>query len=90
MNKFKKASILLLAIAAYISIKSVTPPKYVLEETDAIKVFNQLQILKDVLPNSDLPAKQVTQIVKQTDSLQLIIATQYNKFHPQDTTKAKK
>lgn len=89
MKQFKKASILLLVIAAYISIKSVTPPKYVLEETDAIKVFNQLQILKDVLPNSELPAKTVTQIMKQTDSLQSIIVVQYNKFHP-DTTKAKK
>ena len=90
MKQFKKASILLLAIAAYISIKSATPPKYTLEETDAIKVFNQLQILKDVLPNSELPAKTVTQIMKQTDSLQSIIVVQYNKFHPQDTTKNKK
>ena len=89
MKQFKKASILLLVIAAYISIKSVTPPKYVLEETDAIKVLNQLQILKDVLPNSELPAKTVTQIMKQTDSLQSIIVVQYNKFHP-DTTKTKK
>ena len=69
-------------------IFSTTPPKYTLEETDAIKVFNQLQILKEVLPNSDLPAKQVTQIIKQTDSLQSIIAVQYTKFHP-DTTKKK-
>lgn len=69
-------------------IFSTTPPKYTLEETDAIKVFNQLQILKEVLPNSELPAKSVTQIMKQTDSLQAIIVTQYNKFHP-DTTKKK-
>ena len=69
-------------------IFSTTPPKYTLEETDAIKVFNQLQILKEVLPNSDLSAKNVTQIMKQTDSLQAIIVTQYNKFH--DTTKTKK
>lgn len=69
-------------------IFSTTPPKYTLEETDAIKVFNQLQILKEVLPNSELPAKNVTQIMKQTDSLQAIIVTQYNKFH--DTTKTKK
>lgn len=85
----KRALVILAFIAAYVSIKSVVPNKYTLEEPDAIKVFNQLQILKDVLPNSELPAKTVTQIVKQTDSLQAIIVTQYNKFHP-DTTKPKK
>ena len=85
----KRVLVILAFIAAYVSIKSVVPNKYTLEEPDAIKVFNQLQILKDVLPNSELPAKTVTQIVKQTDSLQAIIVTQYNKFHP-DTTKTKK
>jgi len=77
---------LLLAVLIF----STTPPKYTLEETDAIKVFNQLQILKEVLPNSELSAKNVTQIMKQTDSLQAIIANQYTKFHPADTTKPKK
>jgi len=85
----KRVLVILAFIAAYVSIKSVVPNKYTLEEPDAIKVFNQLQILKEVLPNSELPAKSVTQIVKQTDSLQAIIVTQYNKFHP-DTTKTKK
>lgn len=85
----KRALVILAFIAAYVSIKSVVPNKYTLEEPDAIKVFNQLQILKEVLPNSELPAKSVTQIVKQTDSLQAIIVSQYNKFHP-DTTKTKK
>lgn len=82
----KKTIIPMLLLA--VLIFSTTPPKYTLEETDAIKVFNQLQILKEVLPNSELPAKSVTQIMKQTDSLQAIIVTQYNKFHP-DTTKKK-
>lgn len=82
----KKTIIPMLLLATLIF--STTPPKYTLEETDAIKVFNQLQILKEVLPNSELPAKSVTQIMKQTDSLQAIIVTQYNKFHP-DTTKKK-
>lgn len=86
----KRVLVILAFIAAYVSIKSVVPNKYTLEEPDAIKVFNQLQILKEVLPNSELPAKSVTQIVKQTDSLQAIIVTQYNKFHPADTTKTKK
>lgn len=86
----KRALVIFAFIAAYVSIKSVVPNKYTLEEPDAIKVFNQLQILKEVLPNSELPAKNVTQIMKQTDSLQAIIVTQYNKFHPQDSAKAKK
>lgn len=71
-------------------IKSTNPPKYTLEESDAIKVYNQLGILKEVLPQSELPAKQVGLILKQTDSLQVLIATQYQKFHAQDTTKTKK
>lgn len=86
----KRVLVVLAFIAAYVSIKSVVPNKYTLEEPDAIKVFNQLQILKEVLPNSDIPAKNVTQIVKQTDSLQAIIVTQYNKFHPDTTAKPKK
>ena len=85
----KRVLVILAFIAAYVSIKSVAPPKYVFEEADAVKVFNQLQLLKDVLPTTELPAKNVTQIMKQTDSLQAIIVTQYNKFHP-DTTKTKK
>ena len=78
----------LLVVATF--IKSTNPPKYTLEETDAIKVYNQLGILKNVLPESEIPAKQVNQILKQTDSLQTLIATQYQKFHTQDTTQKKK
>lgn len=70
-------------------INSTNPPKYTLEETDAIKVYSQLAILKNVLPESEIPAKQVGIIIKQTDSLQLLISTQYQKFHP-DTSKTKK
>jgi collagenase-like PrtC family protease len=86
----RKTITILLFLAAYISIKSTVPPKYTLEEPDAIKVFNQLQLLKQVLPESELPAKSVSQIIKQTDSLQAIIAVQYTKFHPVDTTKPAK
>lgn len=85
----KKTITILLFVAAFISIKSTVPPKYVFEEPDAIKIYNQLQILKEVLHNSDVPARQVSAIVKQTDSLQLLIGTQYQKFHPTDTTKKK-
>ena len=70
-------------------IFSTVPPKYTFEEPDAIKVYNQLQLLKHVLPESELPAKSVTQIIKQTDSLQAIITNQYAKNHPVDTTKKK-
>lgn len=70
-------------------IFSTVPPKYTFEEPDAIKVYNQLQLLKQVLPESELPAKQVTQIIKQTDSLQAIIANQYIKHHPDTTAKKK-
>ena len=83
----KKTIIPMLLLAALIF--STVPPKYTLEEPDAIKVFNQLQLLKQVLPESELPAKQVTQIIKQTDSLQAIITNQYAKNHP-DTTKPTK
>jgi hypothetical protein len=84
----KKTIIPMLLLA--VLIFSTVPPKYTFEEPDAIKVYNQLQLLKQVLPESELPAKSVTQIIKQTDSLQAIIANQYTKFHPADTTKPKK
>jgi hypothetical protein len=84
----KKTIIPMLLLAALIF--STVPPKYTLEEPDAIKVFNQLQLLKQVLPESELPAKSVSQIIKQTDSLQSIIAVQYTKFHPDTTKPAKK
>jgi len=71
-------------------IFSTVPPKYTFDEPDAIKVYNQLQLLKQVLPESELPAKSVSQIIKQTDSLQSIIAVQYTKFHPDTTKPAKK
>jgi hypothetical protein len=83
----KKTIIPMLLLA--VLIFSTVPPKYTFEEPDAIKVYNQLQLLKQVLPESELPAKLVTQIIKQTDSLQSIIAVQYTKFHPVDTTKKK-
>lgn len=85
MGTPKKTITILLFVAAFIFIKSTVPPKYTLEEPDAIKIYNQLQILKEVLPNSDVPARQVLAIVKQTDSLQSIIANQYVKFHPDST-----
>ena len=84
----KKTIIPMLLLA--LLIFSTVPPKYTLEEPDAIKVFNQLQLLKQVLPESELPAKSVSQIIKQTDSLQSIIAVQYTKFHPDTTKPAKK
>jgi hypothetical protein len=83
----KKTIIPMLLLAALIF--STVPPKYTFDEPDAIKVYNQLQLLKQVLPESELPAKSVTQIITQTDSLQSIIAIQYTKFHPVDTTKKK-
>jgi hypothetical protein len=84
----KKTIIPMLLLA--VLIFSTVPPKYTFEEPDAIKVYNQLQLLKQVLPESELPAKSVTQIIKQTDSLQSIIAVQYTKFHPDTTKPAKK
>lgn len=84
----KKNITILLFVAAFIFIKSTVPPKYTFEEPDAIKIYNQLQVLKEVLPTTEIPAKTVVSISKQTDSLQALIAIQYQKFHP-DTTKKK-
>lgn len=87
----KKHALILIGFLLVVSafIKSTTPPKYTFEEVDAIKIHNQLQVLKETLPNSELPARQVGLILKQTDSLQTLIVVQYQKFH-NDTTKTKK
>ena len=87
----KKHTLALIGLLLVVSvfIKSTNLPQYTFGETDAIKIHTQLQILKETLPNSELPARQVGLILKQTDSLQNLIVVQYQKFHP-DTTKNKK
>ena len=52
-------------------------------------LFNSNNQIKQILPTSQAPAYQVTQINYAIDSIQKVIATQYQKFHP-DTVKTKK
>lgn len=71
------------------SIIAFAPEKeYKLTEGQAIMVYDQSQIIKEYLPVSDLPAKTATELIRRADSIQRVIATQYNKFHA-DTTKKK-
>lgn len=62
---------------------------YTLTEGEAIMLFNSNNQIKQILPTSQAPAYQVTQINYAIDSIQKVIATQYQKFHP-DTVKTKK
>ena len=62
---------------------------YTFTEGEAIMLFNSNNQIKQILPTSQAPAYQVTQINYAIDSIQKVIATQYQKFHP-DTVKTKK
>ncbi len=62
---------------------------YTLTEGEAIMLFNSNNQIKQILPTSQAPAYQVTNLNMAIDSIQKVIATQYQKFHP-DTVKTKK
>jgi hypothetical protein len=92
MKKFlKTTSTVILSIfvlEVLLSLVAYTPEhEYKLTEQQAIAVFNHEQLLKQLLPQSDLPAKQVTTISPSIDSILNTIATQYKNFN--DTTKNK-
>lgn len=62
---------------------------YTLTEGEAIMLFNSNNQIKQILPTSQAPAYQVTNLNMAIDSIQKVIATQFQKFHP-DTVKTKK
>jgi len=80
----KKTLSLLLTTLLIISFTS--EPEYKLTETQAVKIYQKLQMLNAILSESELPAKQASQSIKETVELMLILEEQYKKNHP-DTTK---
>lgn len=62
--------------------------KYTLTEGEAINLSNAMAISKQILQNSQAPAITVNQICSNFDSIQKVLAIQYNNFH--DTTTKKK
>jgi hypothetical protein len=89
----KKLLIYSLGIIAFGIALGLMPPfkenTYTLTEGEATILFNTNNQIKQILPTSQAPAYQVTQINYAIDSIQKVIATQYQKFHP-DTVKIKK
>lgn len=80
----KKTLSLLLTTLLIISFTA--EPEYKLTETQAVKIYQKLQMLNAILPESEVPAKVASQSIKETSELMLIIEEQYKKHHP-DTTK---
>ena len=90
MKKFLIYSLGIIALG--IALGLMPPFKentYTLTEGEATILFNTNNQIKQILPTSQAPAYQVTQINYAIDSIQKVIATQYQKFHP-DTVKTKK
>lgn len=85
MNK-KQTLLAALLLTAIICFKPTDT--YKLTEGQAVMIFNHEQALKELLPQSELPAKVATQLMNQADSIQKVIVTQYNTFNA-DTTKKK-
>lgn len=76
-------------ILSFTQIKDSTNNKtYTLTEGQAIMIYQHEQLLKQLLPQSELKAKDATAMFPQIDSIQKIILTQYQKNNP-DTTKKK-
>ncbi len=89
----KKLLIYSLGIIAFGIALGLMPPfkenTYTLTEGEAIMLFNSNNQIKQILPTSQAPAYQVTNLNMAIDSIQKVIATQFQKFHP-DTVKTKK
>lgn len=77
-----------LAITFLLALTPNTEQKennYTLTEGQTVLTVNSMAQAKQLLLNSDIPAKQVTQINMAFDSIQTVLIKQYNTFHP-DTT----
>ena len=89
----KKLLIYSLGIIAFGIALGLMPPfkenTYTLTEGEATILFNTNNQIKQILPTSQAPAYQVTNLNMAIDSIQKVIATQFQKFHP-DTVKTKK
>lgn len=89
----------LLSIIALTIILSFTPDinkqqkqkdnVYTLTEGQMIILYNTNVQVKQILPTSQAPAIQVTNLTMGIDSIQNVLTSQYKSFHP-DTTVSKK
>ena len=62
-------------------------PTYTFSESQVMKIYSQSQVIKSIVPKSDIPMKDAIPILQDADSLSQIIVNQYKKLH--DTTSKK-
>lgn len=62
---------------------------YTLTEGQMIMQYNANLMVRNILPTSQAPAITVVELTKQIDSINKILAIQYQNFHP-DSSKNKK
>ena len=74
----------------FISFTSQKENIYTLNENQMIMMYNAIIQTKQILPTSQAPAIQVTNLTRDFDSIQKVLSIQYNNFHPDTTTKSKK
>ncbi len=63
--------------------------KYILTEGEAQILSGAMAISKQMLPTSQSPAIQVTQVINSFDSIQTVLVKQFKQFQAQDSVKKK-
>lgn len=81
--------ILIVFLVTLIALSFISESEYKLKEGEAIKTYEKLRLLVEILPQSELPAKDASKHIKETSEILQVLEAQYKKNHP-DTTKVKK
>lgn len=88
----KKVSLFVLSVAALIGLASITNPKpkqFILNEEQAVKLFQAIEITKKGLPSStSVSALEASQSLQSLQEIQKVISDQYKS--QTDTIKPKK
>lgn len=90
MNQlFKSIALIIITgmVLSFISIKKENT--YTLTEGQMIMLYNTNIQVRQILPTSQAPAIQVTNLQRDIDSIQKVLTIQYQNFHPDTTTKKK-
>jgi len=76
-------------ITALILIVSFTPEHtYKFSEKQVITIYEHENLLKQILPQSELKGREISAIIPAIDTIQIEISKQYKEYN--DTTKFKK
>lgn len=81
--------LIIIALVALSFTIGNTENTYKLTEGQAIMISNAMALSKQILPTSQAPAITVVRISNDFDSIQKVLAVQYQNFHPDSLAKKK-